>query len=102
MSVHATRGMSAPPEVVVDAATDPARRGGWLPAHLRVEPVQSADDGGYQVGLSTESGAAGVLQVRPGASGGSSVDLRVEDADTSPEDILTDLDRTVADNLNAG
>lgn len=101
MSVHATRGMSAPPEVVVDAATDPARRGGWLPAHLRVEPVQSAD-GGYQVGLSTDSGAAGVLQVRPGDSGGSSVDLRVEDAGTSPEDILTDLDRTVADNLDAG
>ena len=101
MSAHATRGMSAPPEVVVDAATDPARRGGWLPAHLRVDPVQSAD-GGYRVGLSTDSGAAGVLQVRPGASGGSSVDLRVEDADTSPEDILTDLDRTVADNLDAG
>jgi hypothetical protein len=93
--------MSAPPEVVVDAATDPARRGGWLPAHLQLEPVQSAD-GGYQVGLSTESGAAGVLQVRPGASGGSSVDLQVEDADTSPEDILTDLGRTVEDNFNAG
>ncbi len=101
MSVHATRGMSAPPEVVVDAATDPARRGGWLPAHLRVDPVQSAE-GGYQVRLSTENGAAGLLQVRPGASGGSSVDLRVEDAGTSPEEILTDLDRTVADNLNAG
>jgi hypothetical protein len=101
MSVHATRGMSAPPEVVVDAATDPARRGGWLPAHLRVDPVQSAE-GGYQVRLSTENGAAGLLQVRPGASGGSSVDLRVEDAGTSPEEILTDLDRTVADNFNAG
>jgi hypothetical protein len=101
MAAHATRGISAPPEVVADTATDPARRGGWLPAHLQVEPVQ-ATEGALQVRLSTDQGPAGVLSVRPGDSGGSSVDLRVDDPDSSADEILVSLDRTVADNFNAG
>jgi hypothetical protein len=101
MSAHASRGMSAPPEVVADTATDPARRGGWLPAHLRVDPVQPSE-GGYRIRLSTDGGVAGVLHVRPGDSGGSSVDLEVDDPDSVPEELLGDLDRAVADNLNAG
>jgi hypothetical protein len=99
---QAVRGISAPPEVVFDTATDPDRHGAWVPSDLWVD---RSDPDRLEVRLTAASGGqAGTLRVRPGDSGGSSVELRFEDgsAGGSPDDILRALDREVADNFNAG
>jgi hypothetical protein len=101
MTRQASRGISAPPEVVFSTATDPDRRGAWLPAGLELGPVEQGADT-LQVRLVADSADAGVLRVQQGASGGSSVDLSVPDTGDAPEDILQDLDREVSDNFNAG
>ena len=101
MARHAVRGISAPPEVVFSTATDPDRRAAWLPAELVVEPGGGGD---LRARLIDAGAAAGELSVRPGDSGGSSVELRFDgDAGAdSPDDILRALEREVADNFNAG
>ncbi len=104
MTRQAVRGISAPPEVVVDTATDPERRGAWLPPQLGVALSDSNEDM-FDLRLTGEAGGdAGRLRVHPGDSGGSSVQLDLPDglAPDSPEDILRALEREVTDNFNAG
>lgn len=101
MARQATRGISAPPEVVFSTATDPERRGAWLPGELQMGPVEQQEDA-FEVRLTAGSAQAGLLRVQPGASGGSSVDLSVPEDGAAPEDILVNLDREVTDNFNAG
>lgn len=101
MSRQATRGMSAPPEVVFSTATDPDRRGAWLPGEFGVAPVHTDGDV-LEVRLTAGSSAAGVLRVNPGASGGSTVELSLPDDGAAPDVVLGDLDRAVGDNFNAG
>ncbi|HEX8629649.1 MAG TPA: hypothetical protein VF755_15895 [Catenuloplanes sp.] len=105
---HATRGMSAPPEVVVNTATDPDRQTAWLPGPWRTATEQAGEDD-FTVRLTgADDGAgSGVLQVRAGASGGSSVELRLDDDAAGaelgpPQQILDNLEREVVDNFNYG
>jgi hypothetical protein len=103
--------MSAPPEVVFDTATDPARP--WLP-----EPLGSAargrsgapDDTGA---LTAEWGTGGsppwaALRVLPEATGGAAAGLEVEVADDADDDAagladrcLAMLEQQVSDELSA-
>ncbi|WP_203941155.1 hypothetical protein [Spirilliplanes yamanashiensis] len=86
--------MSAPPEVVFSTATDPDRTAAWLPGGVDTAP----EPGNLTVRL---TGAAdGLLSVRPGDAGGSSVELEVGGPD--PDDLLRALAREVEDNFNAG
>ena len=101
MTRQASRGISAPPEVVVDTATDPARRDAWLPPGLDLGAVQRRPDA-LAVHLVSGSADAGLLSVQEGAAGGSVVRLSLPDAGDAPEDVLNDLDRQVSDNFNAG
>ena len=101
MSPQATRGISAPPEVVFSTATDPERRAAWLPSELEMGPGEQQGEA-FEVRLSAGAADAGVLRVQPGDSGGSSVDISVPDGGAAPEQILDDLDREVSDNFNAG
>ena len=110
MTGHAERGMSVPPEVVFNTATDPARAG-WLPEPLRqgqrpeltVETLCARWDTG--AGATTWMAQ---LQVRAIDAGGARV--RLELAVDPPEphlDELADksldsLARAVTDNLTAG
>jgi uncharacterized protein YndB with AHSA1/START domain len=88
--------MSAPPEVVFSTATDPARRSAWLPGgaelDLDAEKLQARLTGGTD----------GLLAVREGDAGGSSVELTVGERSPEPEAVLRALERAVADNFNAG
>jgi carbon monoxide dehydrogenase subunit G len=111
MTAQAERGMSAPPEVVFNTATDPDRLSAWLPAPLR--------GAGDRLDLSTDNlrarwsttGPAGwsaELRVGPVGAGGASVRLSL-DGDPSggrleevAEEALASLAREVADNLTAG
>ena len=43
MAARAVRGMSAPPEVVFNTATDPARASAWLPEPLRGDGARRGD-----------------------------------------------------------
>lgn len=106
MAPHAVLGMSAPPEVVVNTATDPDRRGAWLPGDWHAEAQPDGDDD-FSVRLTApgEQGGTGLLRVRAGDSGGSSVELRVDDPPAglgAPQQILHNLEREVVDNFNAG
>jgi hypothetical protein len=102
MSRHATCGISAPPEVVFSTATDPDRRDGWLPQELDLGPVENGPDS-YEVQLAAGSSTAGVLHVRPGDAGGALVELSVAaDGGTEAEEMLSNLERIVTDNFNAG
>jgi uncharacterized protein YndB with AHSA1/START domain len=113
--------MSAPPEVVFNTATDPARAAAWLPAPLGRDgraPDQARRDGG------TPDQLAGVLrarwrtaappswsarlQVRPTTAGGATVRLVLEAEPPDQrlaqiaDESLDSLAREVADNLTAG
>ncbi|WP_329111470.1 hypothetical protein OG792_27645 [Micromonospora sp. NBC_01699] len=108
---HAERGMSAPPEVVFNTATDPDRVDAWLPAPLR-------RDGGTPAGITDPLGAhwrtsgsptwSARLQVRPGDAGGASVRLELaadpqdRGLDRLADESLVNLAREVADNLTPG
>jgi hypothetical protein len=99
MTRNAVRGISAPPEVVYNTVIDPTRRAAWLPRGI--DTTCTAGDV-FEVRLSCDgAGPAGVLYVRPGDAGGSSVELSITRG-PSPEEILWDLEREVAENLNAG
>jgi hypothetical protein len=104
MAPEAERGMSAPPEVVFNTATDPDRRHTWLPADVRVEPAEVGEET-FEARLTSQGdGPAGMLRVDPGAAGGSSVRLRVDDgpASASAQEMLDSLEREVSDNFNSG
>ncbi|MGC4893043.1 hypothetical protein [Micromonospora sp. DT31] len=105
MADHAERGMSAPPEVVFNTATDPDRLSAWLPEKLRrsgdfrVEVVD-AEDMRARWGAADWSAEIGV---RPADAGGARVRLDLAGPDHgTAEEILASLDREVADNLTAG
>ncbi|MEU1812227.1 hypothetical protein O7622_27630 [Micromonospora sp. WMMD1076] len=105
MAGHAERGMSAPPEVVFNTATDPDRSAAWLPERLRSSgtcrvEVVDADD--MRARWSAADWSA-EIDVEPAGAGGARVrlDLAGPDHDLADE-ILANLDREVAENLTAG
>ncbi|MFY1672877.1 hypothetical protein ACN27G_23430 [Plantactinospora sp. WMMB334] len=102
----AERGMSAPPEVVFNTATDPDRVAAWLPAHLRENgglPAHLRNNGGPgrdgdgrdgpELATATDLQArwhssgqpdwSAWLQVSPAAAGGATVRLELE-AESDP------------------
>ncbi|MFV2102722.1 hypothetical protein [Micromonospora sp. LOL_024] len=104
---YAQRGVSAPPEVAFNTATDPDRISAWLP-----EPLLSADpdrDGDVQR-LRARWGArhddwSAELWVEPADAGGCWLRLELgggDEADRLADEALTNLAREVADNLQAG
>jgi hypothetical protein len=121
VTATAERGISAPPEVVFDTATDPTRADAWLPDPLWTVPggasfevvgdpaepeVMRAEWHANDTGMAGEWSA--VLCVRPLPVGGATVRLDLDGAGTSPgearlaQESLAALDRAVADNLSAG
>jgi len=86
--------MSAPPEVVFSTATDPDRNSAWLPGGVDMAPEPDS------LTVRLTGAADGLLSVRPGDAGGSSVELEVGGPD--PDDLLRALAREVEDNFNAG
>lgn len=109
---RAERAMSAPPEVVFNTATDPARSSGWLPEPLRRGPGSPAvsTDEGLQAhwNAGERSGWSAELRVEPTAVGGTTVclDLAADEPDQRLAELadasLAGLARQVADNLTAG
>lgn len=97
MAYLAERGMSAPPEVVFNTATDPARSG-WLPGELRTaRPELDLDD------LRAQWQDRARLTVRPDPAGGARVEFQVAgDAREDADRALDELARVVDDNLTAG
>lgn len=110
MVVRAERGMSAPPEVVFNTATDPSRFATWLPPDLRPDghrPVMVADD--LRACWTPDSNEwSAELQVGQLAAGGAvarlelAADLPDDRLAEIAEESLTRLARHVADNLTAG
>ncbi|MBF9132398.1 hypothetical protein I0C86_26115 [Plantactinospora sp. S1510] len=111
MTARAERGISAPPEVVFNTATDPNRVSAWLPAPLRGDGVPGAELVAAE--LRARWRTAGTpnwsarLQVSAIDAGGATVRLELE-ADPPerrlPEiadESLASLAREVADNLSA-
>ncbi|SBT46470.1 SRPBCC family protein [Micromonospora auratinigra] len=108
MATHAERGMSAPPEVVFNTATDPDRAAAWLPESLRREGTQQrvevvdADDMRARW-TSDGDGWAADIDVEPADAGGARVTLDLSGPDHGlADEILANLAREVADNLTAG
>ncbi|MER7440491.1 SRPBCC family protein [Micromonospora avicenniae] len=109
---HAERGMSAPPEVVFNTATDPDRAAAWLPAFLRTDGVPAPEIRGeelcarWHVSSPTESMAE--IRVDPENSGGARIRFDFsggsggQDANRLAVEALDSLAREVADNLQAG
>ncbi|MEV1147482.1 hypothetical protein [Micromonospora sp. NPDC049799] len=103
----AERGLSAPPEVVFNTATDPARASAWLPEPLRADgtPAEhvSAEElearwraaGDWSAEIRVDQADAGGARVRLDLTGG-------PDADHLAGEALDNLAREVADNLQAG
>lgn len=112
MAGRAERGMSAPPEVVFNTATDPSRYSGWLPEPLwrsgRSRPITGAQTLRVRWESNGQAGWSADLRVQAGGAGSTRVCLDItadepdhrltELADTS----LASLARHVADNLTAG
>ncbi|GAA2700385.1 hypothetical protein ACFY2R_25980 [Micromonospora olivasterospora] len=110
MRHHAERGMSAPPEVVFNTATDPDRAAAWLPEALRTDGGSRPDvsTGQMRARWASESspGWSAEIQVEPVDAGGARVTLdlaggSVQDAGLADE-TLANLAREVDDNLTAG
>ncbi|MEU5566660.1 SRPBCC family protein [Micromonospora musae] len=109
---HAERGMSAPPEVVFNTATDPDRAAAWLPPFLRADGAPTPEIRGeelrarWRIASPTELTAeirvdpenAGGARIRFDLSGGSGG----QDTDRLAAEALDSLAREVADNLQAG
>lgn len=114
LSAHAERGISAPPEVVYNTATDP-HRADWLPAALRHDGART-DGSGEELSAEWRSDAtpdwSARLRVEAADAGGTRVRLDVtadaeqENGDQELADVadgsLDELSRLVADNLTAG
>jgi uncharacterized protein YndB with AHSA1/START domain len=106
----AERHMSAPPEVVFNTATDPARASAWLPPALRVDGAPTPDIEGEELRARWRgpSEATAEIRVDPEDSGGAVVRLDLadpqdgRDADRLATEALDSLAREVADNLQAG
>ncbi|WP_229403166.1 hypothetical protein [Micromonospora okii] len=111
MAAHAERGMSAPPEVVFNTATDPDRAAAWLPEPLRTDGDSRPDVSAGQLrarwGSDSAPGWSAEIQVEPADAGGARVRLDLAGASGQPDPGLADqtlasLAREVADNLTAG
>lgn len=111
MRAHVERGVSAPPEVAFNTATDPDRLGAWLPAPLRARGSRPEVEGKAMRASWPRSGSApwsAAVRVRAVGSGGALIEFDL-DGDL-PEGRLTALaDESlarlaehVADNLTAG
>ncbi|MFI7553122.1 hypothetical protein ACIBQ2_25635 [Micromonospora sediminimaris] len=105
---YAERGVSAPPEVVFNTATDPDRISSWLPEPLlSSEPAREGDAGQLRARW-TARGAdwSAELRVEPVDAGGSRLRLELDggggDVDRLADEALNSLAREVADNLQAG
>ncbi|MBQ1027242.1 SRPBCC family protein [Micromonospora sp. C95] len=105
---YSERGVSAPPEVVFNTATDPDRISSWLPEPLLSSgPAQEGEV--EQLRARWTAGGAdwtAELRVEPVDAGGSRLRLEIggggEDADRLADEALDSLAREVADNLQAG
>ncbi|KAB1940411.1 hypothetical protein F8271_16230 [Micromonospora sp. ALFpr18c] len=110
MPARAVRGMSAPPEVVFNTATDPARASAWLPEALRGDGSPAAEINGEELRARWNGAAhwSAEIQVDPADSGGARIQLDLADGSDGPapdqlvDEALTNLIREVADNLQAG
>ncbi|MGC1210625.1 MAG: hypothetical protein WA890_05040 [Micromonospora sp.] len=109
MAAHAERGMSAPPEVVFNTATDPDRAAAWLPEPLRQDgnrrpEVVSAEEMRARWCSDSAPEWSAEIQVEPADAGGARVrlDLAGGDVDGLADQTLASLAREVADNLTAG
>jgi hypothetical protein len=106
MAGHAERGMSAPPEVVFNTATDPDRVDGWLPEPLRAQRKPQADDA---LGARWENGGwSAELQAEPADPGGARVlfdlggNLPDDHLANLADESLARLAEYVDDNFTAG
>ncbi|WP_428963888.1 SRPBCC family protein [Micromonospora fluostatini] len=109
MPAYAERGISAPPEVVFNTATDPDRVSAWLPEPLRADGDHrpDVDDDGMHARWRSASAPdwSAEIRVDPVDAGGARVRLELtggEAADGLADETLENLARTVADNLTAG
>ncbi|MBM0231806.1 hypothetical protein JNW91_08010 [Micromonospora sp. STR1_7] len=110
MPARAVRGMSAPPEVVFNTATDPARASAWLPEALRGDGSPPTEINGEELRArwSGDADWSAEIRVDPADSGGARIQLDLADGAGGPEpdqlvdEALTNLIREVADNLQAG
>ncbi|WP_203857546.1 hypothetical protein [Plantactinospora mayteni] len=109
---RAERGISAPPEVVFNTATDPDRVSAWLPAPLRRTGMPGPELAAAELRARWRSAGSpdwsARLQVSPVDAGGATVRLELE-ADPAerrlPEiadESLASLAREVDDNLAPG
>ncbi|MDG4795956.1 hypothetical protein [Micromonospora sp. WMMD1082] len=105
---YAERGVSAPPEVVFNTATDPDRISAWLPEPLLSDdPSRNGDAGRMRARWEARSaGWSAELCVDPVDAGGSRIRLELggggDGAERLADEALTNLAREVADNLQAG
>ncbi|WBB54758.1 hypothetical protein [Verrucosispora sp. WMMD573] len=105
---YAERGVSAPPEVVFNTATDPDRISSWLPEPLLAnEPAREGDAGQLLARWTARSADwSAELRVEPVDAGGSRLRLELggggEDVSRLADEALDSLAREVADNLQAG
>ncbi|MER5453164.1 SRPBCC domain-containing protein [Micromonospora sp. NPDC002389] len=105
---YAERGVSAPPEVVFNTATDPERVAAWLPGPLLTGDSSDQGDGDRMrarwAGHGTDWWAE--LRVEPVDAGGARVRLDISgggaETDRLADEALTKLAREVDDNLQAG
>ncbi|MEV0806172.1 hypothetical protein [Micromonospora sp. NPDC050200] len=107
MATHAERGMSAPPEVVFNTATDPDRASAWLPEPLRQDGGERPQASAEQLRARWSSGSApgwsAEIRVEAADAGGSRVRLDLTGGDNGlADETLANLAREVADNLTAG
>ncbi|MDM4720455.1 hypothetical protein QTQ03_13040 [Micromonospora sp. WMMA1363] len=102
----AERGVSAPPEVVFNTATDPNRASAWLPEPLRVDGAPAEHVSAEELAARWRAAGewAAELRVDPADAGGARIrlDLTGGGADHLVDTALDSLAREVADNLQAG
>ncbi|RLK13381.1 hypothetical protein DER29_4402 [Micromonospora sp. M71_S20] len=103
----AERGMSAPPEVVFNTATDPARASAWLPEPLRADgsPADEVSAEELRARWSAAGEWSAEIRVEPAQAGGARTRLDLTggpDAGRLADEALDSLAREVADNLQAG
>ncbi|WP_433529604.1 hypothetical protein ACQPYA_25545 [Micromonospora sp. CA-263727] len=105
---YAERGMSAPPEVVFNTATDPRRVSAWLPEPLLSgEPTRDADAERLRARWAARrTDWSAELRVEPVDAGGARVCLDLDgggqETGRLADEALVNLVREVADNLQAG
>ncbi|MFE9748875.1 SRPBCC family protein [Saccharothrix saharensis] len=123
MTIHARRDVPALPDLVFNAAADPARLASWLPEPYRVVGrsddvlILRAHDGPHQVSLAADydrllltwsplagRGCRGDLRVSLAGAAGSVAELRVDDCpdEQLPARMLEALANEVEQNLTAG